>query len=172
MKVYMTGGTYDYLSKIKSNHPNETMQLMVFEDQALLLHETDGETIFKEPRNYEVLDSVGMFSKARFIMMNNIPVADEGRALFEHRFKNRNRSIEKMPGFVGIRVLRPLSSDTYVIVTLWEDESAFEGWKKSEAFGKAHGKPATSGTEGSSPKKIFSGSSFVTKYFVPENTES
>lgn len=168
MKVYMTGGTYDYLLKIKESHPSETMLLMIYEDQALLLHETDGETIFKEPRKFDVLESVGGFSKARFIVMNNIPVAEEGRALFEHRFKNRNRVIEKMPGFVGIRVLRPLSSDTYVIVTLWEDESDFEGWKKSEAFGKAHGKPTPSGDGNATPKKIFSGASFITKYFVPE----
>ncbi|WP_187118854.1 antibiotic biosynthesis monooxygenase family protein [Bacillus marasmi] len=169
MNVYMTSGTYDYLFKIKNNHPSETMLLMVYEDQALLLHETAGDTIFKEPRKYEVLDSVGDFGTARFIVMNNIPVSEEGRALFEHRFKNRNRSIEKMPGFVGIRVLRPLSSETYVIVTLWEDESRFEGWKKSEAFGQAHGKPSPSGAaESGSPKKIFSGSSYVTKYYVPE----
>lgn len=168
MNVYMTGGTYDYLLKIKDNHPSETMLLMIHEDQALLMHESNGETLFNEPRKYEALDSVGGFEKARFIVMNNIPVTDEGRALFEHRFKNRNRSIENMPGFVGIRVLRPLNSGTYVIVTLWEDESNFEAWKKSEAFGKAHGKPSPSGDGSGSPKKIFSGSSYVTKYFVPE----
>lgn len=173
MNVFLTAGTYDYLLKIKEAHQGERMVLMMHEDQALLFHETDGETLFKEPRSYEAIDSVGALENARFVVMNNIPVTDEGRSLFEHRFKNRDRSIEKMPGFVGIRVLRPLTSDTYVIVTLWSDESDFEDWKTSEAFAKSHKKsaPAT-GAEpdggGLPPKKLFSGASYVTKYYIPE----
>lgn len=166
----MTAGTYDYLIKIKQAQMNEQMLLMMHEDQALLLHETKGETIFKEPRCYEVIDAVGALDDTRFVVMNNIPVTDEGRMLFEHRFKNRDGLIEKMPGFVGIRVLRPLTSDTYVIVTLWKDESNFNEWKNSEAFGKSHQKPAPGSESGGgmSPKKIFSGASYVTKYYIPE----
>jgi heme oxygenase (mycobilin-producing) len=168
MNVFMTGGTFDFLVKIKESHADESMLLMMKEDNALLLHETENSTVFKEPRSYEVLDSVGAFEKARFVVMNNIPVSDEGRPLFEHRFKNRDRSVEKMPGFVAIRVLRPLSSDTYVIATFWEDESNFEGWKKSDSFGKSHQKSAPNSDGGLSPKKMFSGSSYVTKYYLPE----
>lgn len=168
----MTSGTFDYLLKIKTMHSQETMLLMMYEDTAVLLHETNGETVFKEPRSYEVIESVGQMDFARFVVMNHIPVTDDGRPLFEHRFKNRDRAIDQRPGFVGIQVLRPLSSDTYIILTLWEDESHFEEWKKSEAFGKSHQKSAKGSSGEKPPIKIFSGASYVTKYYIPENEDN
>lgn len=74
----------------------------------MLIHETEGNSLFHEPRPYEVLDAVGLLG-GEFIVCNNIPVTDEGRPLFEHRFNQRARLIEKEPGFVAIRVLRPLN---------------------------------------------------------------
>jgi heme-degrading monooxygenase HmoA len=168
MNVFMTTGTYGYLLKVKEKHEGEAMVLMMDEDTALLLHETSGETVFKEPRRYEVVDGAGTYEKARFVVMNNIPVAEEGRPLFEHSFKNRDRSIDQMPGFVGIRILRPLSSDTYVILTLWKDESDFERWKQSDSFSKSHQKAAFGSEAAHPPKKIFAGASYVKKYYIPE----
>lgn len=167
MNVYMTNGTLDYLLKIKESHRNDSMLLMVREDAALLLHETSGETVFKEPRGYETIEAIGTFEKAGYVVMNHIPVTEEGRPIFEHRFKNRDGAIDNQPGFVGIRVLRPLSSDTYVILTLWKNEADFDGWKNSSDFGKSHQKGG-SGPEGvKPPRKIFSGASYVTKYYIP-----
>lgn len=167
MNVFMTNGTFDYLLKIKESYRNEQMLLMAKEDAALLLHETNGETIFKEPRRYETIEAVGTFENAGYVVMNHIPVTDEGRPLFEHRFKNRDGAIDKQPGFVGIRVLRPLSSDTYVILTLWKNEEDFEGWKQSGDFRKSHQKGSQGNEGGKPPRKIFSGASYVTKYYIP-----
>lgn len=113
---------------------------------------------------YEVLDAVGPLGGS-FVVCNNIPVTDEGRPLFEHRFQQRARLIEKEPGFVAIRVLRPLKSDTYVIMTMWENESAFRRWQQSKAYEKAHQKR---GTEKAidQQRSIFPRSSYVTTYAV------
>lgn len=162
--VFMTNGTIDYLKRLRDQHPNERMLLACNEDNGMLIHETEGNSLFHEPRPYEVLDAVGLL-EGEFIVCNNIPVTDEGRPLFEHRFNQRARLIEKEPGFVAIRVLRPLKSDTYVIMTIWESESAFHRWQQSKAYEKAHQKRGTE--KGSDQQRsIFPRPSYVTTYTV------
>ncbi|MDZ5713065.1 antibiotic biosynthesis monooxygenase family protein [Jeotgalibacillus haloalkalitolerans] len=162
-KIYMTFGTPDFLHKFQEENPNETMIQMLGEDTALLVHETEGETLFNQPRKYEVFDGSGQLTENGFFVFNNIPVSDEGRPVFEHRFKNRAGLIEEEPGFIAIRVLRPVDSDTYVVLTQWDDEQSFKDWQTSQSYNKAHAKRGTS--EGiDHQKSIFPRSSFVTKY--------
>ncbi|MBN8199031.1 MULTISPECIES: antibiotic biosynthesis monooxygenase family protein [Bacillaceae] len=167
MKIYMARGTYDFLKKIEEKHSDETMVAMQNTESALLIHETAGASIFKEPRSYEVIDSSGAFTDAGFAVLNNIPVTDEGRPLFEHRFKNRAGLIENEPGFAAIRVLRPLESNTYIILTLWRDEKSFKNWQNSKAYDKVHEKRGTESGIDKTPN-IFSSPSYVTQYYIPE----
>lgn len=166
MNVFITSGTYDFLKTIQQKHSSESMILMDSPRGAALVHETSGKTVFSSPRRYEVVDASGQIVNHGYVVLNNIPVTDEGRPLFEHRFKNRAGAIENEPGFVSIRVLRPLDSDTYVIFTQWKDAKAFENWKSSQAYSEAHKKR---GTEEGLDKKpqIFSGASYVTTFTVP-----
>ena len=167
LNFYITSGTYEFLTKVKAKDPTEKMLLLGVEDEAILLHETNGASVFNQPRKYEVVNSVGTnLDKTGYAVMNNIPVTDEGRPLFEYRFKNRQGKIEHQPGFVAIRVLRPLASNTYVILTLWEDQKAFTAWKESTAFQNAHNKPE--GKTSTQPPNIFSGPSYVTTYSIAE----
>ncbi|KON89518.1 signal transduction protein TRAP [Sporosarcina globispora] len=167
MKLYMARGTYDFLKKIEEKHPDENMVIMQNTDGALLIHETAEASIFKEPRSYKVIDSSGTFKNASFAVLNNIPVTEEGRPLFEHRFKNRAGLIENEPGFAAIRVLRPLESNTYIILTLWQNEKSFKNWQNSKAYEKAHEKPGTESGIDKTPN-IFSSPSYVTQYYIPE----
>ena len=112
---------------------------------------------------YEVLDHKGQLEDGAYAVFNNIPVTEEGRDLFESRFKNRAGLVEKEPGFAAIRILRPLDSDTYVILTMWEDESAFTTWQSSQAYSHAHKKRGTSEGIDKRPN-IFPRPSFVTTY--------
>lgn len=169
MKVFITSGTTEYLMTIMKKSGNEKMIIMQDEDDAsLLYHETTNGTVFKEPRKYEIIDASGSIGNAGFIVMNHIPVTDEGRPLFEYRFKNRAKMIEKQPGFEAIRVLRPLISNTYIILTAWDTEDSFEEWRKSNAFGKAHHK---SGAHDDQQLKIFSGQSYVLKFIIPKEDD-
>ncbi|PLT27728.1 antibiotic biosynthesis monooxygenase family protein [Peribacillus deserti] len=168
MNVFITAGTADYLSSIKKKHSQEHMILMNGMENALLLHETEENTVFSQPRKYEVLDSAGALTDHGFVVMNNIPVTDEGRPIFEYRFKNRAGLIEKEPGFIAIRVLRPLNSDTYVILTVWETQQDFSNWQNSQSFSKAHAKKEGAAAEQAPQKTIFSGSSYVTNYAISE----
>jgi heme-degrading monooxygenase HmoA len=167
MNVYITVGTLGYLKIIKEKNPQEKIAIMENDDTALLLHETEGETVFKEPRKYEVLDSKGSIGNEGFVVFNNIPVTDEGRPIFEYRFKNRSKQIENEPGFLAIRVLRPLSSNTYVVLTVWENEKAFSKWKNSSSFKGAHSKAEEIGAQ--PQPQIFSSPSYTTTYTLSES---
>ncbi|CAM3651745.1 antibiotic biosynthesis monooxygenase family protein [Mesobacillus zeae] len=170
MNMFITAGTFDFLQKMKDRYPSEKMLLLSSGEGASILHETEGKTVFNEPRKYEVIDTAGTFDGAGFAVLNNIPVNDEGRPLFEYRFLNRPRMIEKEPGFVAIRVLRPLSSNTYVILTLWDSEPSFEKWQDSQAYKHGHKKSGTE--EGIDAKpSIFSGPSYVSKHHTVQGDQ-
>ena len=66
------------------------MIVMHGEGNSLLLHETEGKTVFQTPRRYEVISSSGTLEENGFFAFNNIPVTDEGRPIFEHRFTKRS----------------------------------------------------------------------------------
>lgn len=93
---------------------------------------------FEEGREYEIVDSVGSLQPKGYVVMNNIPVADEGRPVFEDRFKNRAGNVENMEGFQAIRILRPVKGNTYVVLTQWRNAQDFEDWKNSQSFEQAH----------------------------------
>jgi heme-degrading monooxygenase HmoA len=85
-----------------------------------------------------------------FVVTNRIPVAPGWEEQFETRFRNRAHAIGKQAGFVRMEVLRPVSKDTpYAVVTVWEDQPAFQAWIASEDFRDAHRNPL--------PKDAFTG---------------
>lgn len=162
----MTGGTYQFLSKIKAKHPNETIILMQNNENAVLMHETVKKTIFSMPRSYEVIDSFGSLEEARFATLNNIPVTEEERPLFEYRFKNTKTVFETLPGFIAIRVLRPLKEHTYVILILWENEKFFKDWQSTPAYETFFSNASTN----SKQAQLFMGSSYIKTYIIPEDS--
>lgn len=164
MNLYLTAGTLEYLSKIVESNPGESMEILANEDGALLLHETNGKSIFKEPRKYVVLESSGVFGEAGFAAINTLPVTDEGRPLFEFQMKDQAKLIEAEPGLLSIRVLRPLSSQSYLVVTIWEDQESFQSWKSSSSYlGSFSAK-----NEAAPKQKIFSSAAYVETYSVKE----
>jgi heme-degrading monooxygenase HmoA len=87
------------------------------------------------------------------VVTNRIPVAEGFEEDFENRFRNRAHLIDKSPGFVSNRILRPVrrrfdhatgswieTADRgyYLVQTYWESEEAFWNWTKSESFRAAH----------------------------------
>jgi heme-degrading monooxygenase HmoA len=165
MNVYITAGTFNFLKSIETKYPKEMMTMMVNQNGALLLHESDGATVFKEPRKYEVIASAGEWQKEGFVVMNNLPVTNEGRPLFEHQFKNRTGKVVNEPGFIAIRVLRPLSSNTYVILTVWDNEMSYQRWERSDTFLEAHTKKGADKGINLEPK-FFASASYVSKYTI------
>ncbi|MDW0111276.1 antibiotic biosynthesis monooxygenase family protein [Sporosarcina aquimarina] len=163
MNIHVTYGDLAELKAIKVNLASEKIVLMELGNEAVLIQENDGSAGFGEADSYTVLDASGEISNGGYAVFNNIPVTPEGREIFENRFMNRARQIEDNDGFGAIRVLRPLENDTYVILTIWEDETSFKAWQNSQSYENAHKKRGTD--EGIDKKpNIFSRPSFVTTY--------
>ncbi|WP_174730628.1 antibiotic biosynthesis monooxygenase family protein [Mesobacillus harenae] len=169
MKTFITTGTLQFLSNLKKKFPNENMLLMSNSTNTLILHETIGKTVFQAPRKYEVLDSSGSWDTASFIVFNNIPVTDEGRPVFEYQYKNRPRLIEKQPGFVAFRLLRPIGSDTYIVLTAWENAKSFEDWKNSASFESTQ--KMFSEAPGKKSSTIFSEAPYSAEYYIAEENQ-
>ncbi|MDP6823604.1 MAG: antibiotic biosynthesis monooxygenase [Dehalococcoidia bacterium] len=82
------------------------------------------------------------------VKINAIEVPEGRGAELEARFGARAGEVEKMPGFEGFELLRPIEGETrYFVYTRWESEEAFQAWVTSEAFTRGHaGPPAGSST--------------------------
>lgn len=74
------------------------------------------------------------------IVMNRITVAEGREQDFEKTFMERDRAVDRMPGFVEMQVLRPVEGRTYVVLTRWKSRESFQQWTESEAFISAHRK--------------------------------
>ncbi|WP_017379228.1 antibiotic biosynthesis monooxygenase family protein [Paenisporosarcina sp. TG-14] len=170
MNIYLTSGTPEFMNSLKEKHAEENLFVLHGEGNAVLLHESTSETFFQTPRKYEIIDASGDLSDQGYFVFNNIPVTDEGRPIFEHRFNNRARAIENEPGFIAIRVLRPVGSDTYIILTEWTGPSSFIAWQTSQAYNKAHEKRGTGDGIDKRPN-IFSSASYVTTYTTEKKDE-
>lgn len=162
MKLFKWIGTEEDAQRAMEAAPDNEIVLLKNDEETLLLQEAE-EASFDYVESYEILDRTGELLQAGFVVLNNIPVTEEGRELFEQRFRNRAGLIEEEPGFIAIRVLKPLDSDTYVILTMWENEESFKGWQQSQAYNKAHAKRGTNEGIDKRPN-IFARPSFVTTY--------
>jgi heme-degrading monooxygenase HmoA len=74
------------------------------------------------------------------VVMNRIPVTEGREQDFEKTFMERDRAVDRMPGFIDMQVLRPSEGRTYVVLTRWKSREAFQQWTESEAFISAHRK--------------------------------
>lgn len=77
------------------------------------------------------------------VKINAIEVAPERGAELEERFARRASEVEKMPGFLGFELLRPVGGETrYFVYTRWESEDAYRAWRDSQAFTRGHAQAA------------------------------
>ncbi len=154
------------MKKLVEQHPDECMLLMQNAETALLWHETNGATVFQSPRKYEVIHSSGQLEEKGFVACNHIPVREEGRPVFEFKFTERMKKVDSFPGFTAFRLLRPLSNDTYIVMTMWKNEEAYKDWKQSSSFAESHStiQPAKS-------TSVFSGPSYVSVFVLDDEKE-
>lgn len=153
----------DFMESLRKKYSKESMVVMNGTGNTILLHETKGKSVFQTPRRYEVIDDSGALTEEGYFVFNNIPVTDEGSPIFEHRFLQRSGSINSQPGFVAFRLLRPLGSNTYIVLTQWKDEADYHRWETSQSFQEIH-TTTESGTGIDSTLHIFSSAPYVTTY--------
>ena len=86
-----------------------------------------------------------------FIAMNQFQIQQQHEDAFETVWKERDRRLTDVPGFVEFKLLRgPSDEDNgtrkYVSHTIWASEEQFIDWTRSDNFREAH-KSAASNRE-------------------------
>ena len=73
------------------------------------------------------------------VRINAITVpADSGDEL-ARRFAARAGAVDDAAGFEGFELLKPTDErTTWLVVTRWRDDAAFQAWLNSPAFGHGH----------------------------------
>jgi heme-degrading monooxygenase HmoA len=80
------------------------------------------------------------------IKINAITVPPDGGDELARRFAARAGAVDNQDGFEGFELLRPTDGrTTWLVVTRWRDDEAFEAWRTSPAFGHGHGQGASHG---------------------------
>ena len=73
------------------------------------------------------------------IKINAITVPPDGGDELARRFAARAGAVDNQDGFEGFELLRPTDDRrTWLVVTRWRDEAAFQAWVTSPAFGHGH----------------------------------
>jgi len=84
------------------------------------------------------------------IKINAITVPDDSGDELARRFAARAGAVDDQDGFEGFELLRPTDErTTWLVVTRWRDEAAFDAWVSSPAFGHGH---RSEGSEPGEPK--------------------
>lgn len=170
MNIYLTSGTKDFMETLRKRYLNETLIVMHGDGNSVLLHETEGKSFFQTPRRYEVVSAIGALNEEGFFAFNNVPVSEEGRPIFEHRLQSKIGKIEEEPGFVAFRLLRPLKSDTFIVLTQWETSAFFDSWKNTDTYHQVH-ESNESGASLDRMPHIFSSAAYVTTYITKHDPD-
>ena len=73
------------------------------------------------------------------IKINAITVAADSGDELAQRFAARAGAVDDQDGFEGFELLKPTDDrTTWLVVTRWRDEAAFEAWVSSPAFAPGH----------------------------------
>jgi len=73
------------------------------------------------------------------IKINAITVAEGSGDELAKRFAARAGAVDDQDGFEGFELMRPTDGrTTWLVVTRWRDEDAFNAWVNSPAFGRGH----------------------------------
>jgi heme oxygenase (mycobilin-producing) len=73
------------------------------------------------------------------VRINAITVSEGSGDELARRFAARAGAVDQAEGFLGFELLRPTDErNTWLVVTRWRDEDAFQAWVRSPAFAHGH----------------------------------
>ncbi|MER1999169.1 MAG: Target of RNAIII-activating protein [Lysinibacillus sp.] len=163
MFFYMTSGTPEFMEKMFADKRDVGLYLLHGQGNSILFYETDKKkSIFATPRKFEVIDGRGRFEQRGYFAIENIPVADEERYVFEEAVVKTVSALHGDLACIAFRVLRPVKSETFLIVTQWAGPVSYEKWKAgASAFTELVG-GATSTTQ-----TMFTSKAYVSTFSAP-----
>jgi len=166
MNIHITSGTFPFMMNIKKKHQKKhSIILMQSEADTLLVHETNGKSIFQTPRSYEVISHIGVLQQKGFCVMHYIPIDEEAIDVFEYRLKNHSLNINFFHGFKAFRALRPKKGNAYVLMSVWNDANAYSLSEKLYTF------PDSLIQEFSLQMLKMHSPTYVRKYWIPKEED-
>lgn len=73
------------------------------------------------------------------VKINAITVAADSGDELAQRFAKRAGAVDGQDGFEGFELLQPTDDrTTWLVITRWRDDDAFNAWVSSPAFGAGH----------------------------------
>lgn len=165
MNFYLTSGTPDFMERLVNKYGNENMILLHGGGNSVVMHETAKKSVFTTPRSFEVIDGNGTFEQRGFVAMQNVPVMDEARPVFEKQLLKSIAPLKSDPSLIAYRVLRPIKEEIYVVITQWAGPASFDTWTMSRHF---QGELAALLDSSSSPtQNLFNAKTYTTTYTAP-----
>lgn len=76
-----------------------------------------------------------------YIAMNRFRVKTGQEEAFEEVWRNRDRKLADVPGFIEFHLLKGAAGEDHTLYsshTIWRDHASFLDWTKSQAFRDAH----------------------------------
>src|SRR5690625_5024649 len=135
MYAFMTTGTTHFLKKLTDQHSDSPFFYMRSGASTLVYYEsTKKKGIFVSGRSYSILHSFGLISKKGFVVMQSIPVTEDGMKVFEERARKQFSIVEKTNGLVAARLLKQRKGRQYIIFTQWKTEQDYVKWQKSDLY--------------------------------------
>lgn len=72
------------------------------------------------------------------LAVSRLVVPEHRQKELEERFRNRQRLVDKHPGFRRLQLVKARGTDEYLLMLEWDDLASFQGYAKSPAFHHAH----------------------------------
>jgi heme-degrading monooxygenase HmoA len=102
-----------------------------------------------------------------FVVMNRISVNPDYNDAFVERFSDRASLVDRMPGFVSFQLMQPIApDDPFIVMTVWQDEAAFDAWTESDEFKQGHARA------GQLPPEAFRGRPVLESYQVISDAQA
>jgi heme-degrading monooxygenase HmoA len=96
----------------------------------------------------------GKIGTMSVVKINAITVQANSGDELAKRFAARAGAVDNQDGFEGFELLKPIDErTTWLVVTRWRDEEAFQAWLSSPAFGHGH-RSAAERSGGEAPKPV------------------
>ena len=163
LNLYTASGTADFLQKVVDKYPKEQMILLSGTDKSMILHETEGKTVFSLPQKYVVAESYGSLEQFGFYVLHHFSADGGNRDMLVQQFKNVLGKLTEDPTIRSFRLLTPKKGKGHVVfVTHWSGPHSYEAWKNSNIY-KNHFESLLN-VEAQSIQKIFDGDNYVATY--------
>ncbi|UXR77679.1 MULTISPECIES: signal transduction protein TRAP [unclassified Staphylococcus] len=168
MNFFITYGTLSFLQQIQNKHEDRNLLIFAGEGQAIILEETDLDTIFQQPNEYRVMSRTGDLSESDFQVLITIPTSEDHKYQLEKQLETYQPALDENPDYHSYRLLKSTHQNVYKVLLGFTTRNAYDDYKKSSAFRNNLSLEATKPLAGASAVHT----PYIEQYFYPSQDVS